>query len=237
MGKLLTQEEVDALLKGLSEGEIETEAPAKSEAEGIVPCDFFRQDPIIHGHMPAMGIVNETFARESTASLFQFMGRRVEVCVESFELVRYGEFARRLPERASLNVYRTNPLRGSCLFFFDAKLICLVVDVLFGGSGKLPVELQGRNFTPMEYRVIQRLLGICFRDLEKAWSMFGKMSFVHLRSETNPHFVNIVPPTEMVMASIFQVDLGLDQAVMGYCVPYSAIDPIKERLCGRGLPP
>ena len=233
MGKLLTQEEVDALLKGLSEGEIETETPAKTEAEGIVPYDFFSQDHIIHGHMPTMEIVNETFARESTASLFQFMGRMVEVSVESFELVKYGEFARKLPERASLNVYRTNPLRGSCLFFFDAKLICLVVDILFGGSGKLPVEMQGRDFTKMEYRVIQRLLGMCFRDLEKAWSTLGKMSFDHLRSETNPLFVNIAPPTEIVMASVFQVDLELDQAVMGYCVPYSAIDPIKERLCGR----
>jgi flagellar motor switch protein FliM len=233
MGKLLTQEEVDALLKGLSDGEIETEAAAKTEAEGVVTYDLFSKDHIIHGHMPTMEIVNETFARESTASWFQFMGRMVEVSVDSFQLVKYEEFVRKLPERVSLNVYRTNPLRGSCLFFFDAKLICLVVDILFGGSGKLPVEMQGRDFTTMEHRVIQRLLGMCFMELEKAWSALGKMSFQYIRSETNPHFVNIVPPTEIVMASVFQVDLELEQAVMGYCVPYSTIDPIKELLCGR----
>ncbi len=233
MGKLLSQEEVDALLKGLSDGDIETEAPPKPENPGVASYDFFSQDRILQEHMPTMEIVNEKFARASTASLFQFMGRMIDVSVEGFELLRYEEFIRKLPERASFDVYRQDPLRGSCLFFFEAKLISLVVDILFGGSGKLPVEFQGRDFSAMECRVIQRLLNLCFQDFEKAWSVVGKMSFHHLRSETNPQFVNIVQPSDLVLASHFKVDLELDQAVMGYCVPYASLEPIKDQLCGR----
>lgn len=233
MGKLLTQEEVDALLKGLSDGEIETEIAGESEGQGAMPYDFFSQDRILRGHMPTMEIVNEKFVRESTASWFQFMGRMIEVSVESFELVKYAEFLRKLPERASLNVYRMDPLRGSCLFFFQAKLVSMVVDILFGGSGKLPVEMQGKDFTSMEYRVIQRLLNLCFQDLKKAWSLLGEMSFHAARSETNPQFLNLVSSGEIVMTSVFQVDLELDQALMGYCIPYAAIEPIKEKLYGR----
>jgi len=233
MGKLLTQEEVDALLKGLSDGEIETEVAGGSDGQGVVPYDFFSQDRIVRGRMPTMEIVNERFARESAVSFFGFMGRTVEVTVDGFELIKYGEFIRKVPDRASFNVYKMDPLRGSCLFFFDAKLISLIVDILFGGSGKIPVEFHGRDFTAMEYRVIQRLITMCFQDLVKAWSLVKEMSFQSIRSETNPQFVNIVPAADIVLATVFQVNLELDQAVMGYCVPYAAIQPIKDILHGR----
>ncbi len=236
MGKLLTQEEVDALLQGLSDGEIETEGAEETGSREALPYDFFSQDHILHCHMPTMEIINEKFARQSTTSLFGFMGKMIEVSVGSFELLKYAELIRSLPERASFNVYGMDPLRGSCLFFFDAKLICLVVDILFGGSGRLPVEMHGRDFTTMEYRVIRRLLNMCFQDLEKAWSVVGEMSFRTLRSETNPQFVNIVPPDEIVMSSVFQVDMEHGQVVMGYCIPYSSLEPIKNKLCGNPSP-
>jgi len=233
MGKLLSQEEVDALLKGLSDGDIETETPQEPKNPAAAPYDFFSQDPILDRHMPTMEIVNEKFSRASTASLFQLMGKMIDVSVEGFELVKYEEFIRKLPEKASFDVYRQDPFRGSCLFFFEAKLISLVVDILFGGSGKLPVEFLGRDFTTMESRIIQRLLNMCFQDLEKAWSMVARTSFHHLRSETTPQFVNLVQPSDLVMASHFKVDLGPDQAVMGYCIPFASLEPIKDQLYGR----
>jgi len=233
MGKLLSQEEVDALLKGLSDGDIETETSQESDTPAAAPYDFFSQDRILDGHMPTMEIVNEKFSSASTASLFQLMGKMVDVSVEGFELVKYEEFIRKLPEKPSLDVYRQDPFRGSCLFFFEARLISLVVDILFGGSGKLPVEFLGRDFTTMESRVIQRLLNLCFQDLEKAWSIVGATSFHHLRSETNPQFVNLVQPSDLVMASRFKVDLDQDQGVMGYCIPFASLEPIKDQLYGR----
>ena len=233
MGKLLSQEEVDALLKGLSDGDIETEGPQEPDIPGAAPYDFFSQDRILDGHMPTMEIVNEKFSRASTASLFQLVGKMIDVSVEGFELVKYEEFIRTLPEKTSLDVYRQDPYRGSCLFFFEAKMISLVVDILFGGSGKLPVDFHGRDFTTMESRVIQRLLNLCFQDLQYAWTIVGETSFHHLRSETNPQFVNIVQPSDLVMASRFKVDLELDQVVMGYCVPFASLEPIKDQLYGR----
>jgi flagellar motor switch protein FliM len=233
MGKLLSQEEVDALLKGLSDGDIVTETPDAPNKAAAAPYDFFSRDLILDGHMPTMEIVNEKFTRASTASLFQLMGKMIDVTVEGFEIVKYEEFLRKLPEKASFDVYRQDPFRGSCLFFFEAKLISLVVDILFGGSGKLPVDFLGRDFTTMESRVIQRLLNMCFQDLEKAWSIVGGTSFHHLRSETNPQFVNLVQPSDLVMASRFKVNLDLDQAVMGYCIPFASLEPIKDQLYGR----
>ncbi len=233
MGKLLSQEEVDALLKGLSDGDIETEAPVEPETPEATSFDFFSQDRAVHARMPTMEVVNEKFAREATDALFEFMGRIVDVSVESFELLKYEEFLRKMPERASLDVYRADPLRGSCLYFFEAKMISLMVDILFGGSGRLVAEIKGRDFTTMECRLIRRLLQVCFRALERAWSVVGEVSLQQIRSESNPQFVNLVQPPDLVMASTFKVDMELDQAVMGYCIPYLSIDPVKDILYGR----
>ncbi|MEW6439836.1 MAG: flagellar motor switch protein FliM [bacterium] len=233
MEKLLSQDEVDALLKGISDGEVETENRPAHVDSGIRTYDFANQDRIIRGRMPTMEIINERFARDSTASLFRYLGRMAEVTVESFELIKFGEFLKKLPVPSSLNLFRTEPFRGSSLFFFDAKLIFLIVDVLFGGPGRSRMKIEGRNFTAIEQRIIKRLLDICFEDMKKAWSLLEEMTFRYVRSELNPQFANIVTPTDIVLATVFQVELEWDRAFMGYCIPYSTVEPVKDRLYGR----
>ena len=234
MEKLLSQEEVDALLKGVSDGEIETEARVEEDAgQGVKAYDFNSQDRIIRGRMPTMEIINDRFSRDATASLFRFMGRMAEVSAESFELIKYGEFIKKLPVPSSLNLFRMEPLRGSSVFFFDAKFIFLLVDILFGGPGRSRMKVEGRDFTTIEYRIIRKLLDMFLKDLESAWCLLEEMHFKYLRSELNPQFANIVAPTDIVLATVFQVELEWDQAYMGYCVPYSTVEPIKDRLYGR----
>jgi len=233
MDKLLTQEEVDALLKGVSGGDIETETCSAQEVVGARVYDFTSQDRIVRGRMPTMEIINERFARDATASLFSFIGRMAEVTVESFELMKYGEFLKKLPVPSSLNLFRTDPFRGSSLFFFDAKFMFLVVDVLFGGSGKSRMKIEGRNYTAIEERIILKLLDLVLDDLRKAWSILDEMSFRYVRSEMNPQFANIAAPTDIVLATTFQIELEWERSVMGYCIPYSTIEPVKDRLYGR----
>ncbi len=234
MDKLLSQEEVDALLQGVSHGEIETESPQSDDHDSSLKrFDFTNQDRIIRGRMPTMEIINERFARDATASFFRYIGRMVDVAVESFELVKFGELIKKLPVPSSLNLFRADPFRGSSMFFFDAKLIYLIVDILFGGPGRFRMKIEGRDFTAIEYRIIRRLLEMFFVDLEKAWSMLEEVKFVYQRSELNPQFANIVAPTDIVLASIFEVELEWDRSFMGYCIPYATVEPIKDRLYGR----
>ena len=233
MEKLLTQEEVDALLKGVSEGNIETEVCSAQEAVGVRAYDFASQERIIRGRMPTMEIIHERFSKDATASLFRFIGRTAEVTAQSFELLKFGEFLRKLPVPSSVNVFRTDPFRGSSLFFFDAKFTFLVMDILFGGPGTSRTKIEGRNLTAIENRIIRRLLDLVLDDLRKAWSIVEEMSFRCVRSELNPQLANIAAPTDIVLAAIFQIELELERATMGYCIPYSTVEPFKDLLHGR----
>lgn len=233
MDKFLSQDEVDALLKGLSDGELEADTEETAGSANVRSYDFTSQDRIIRGRMPTMEIINERFARVATASLFRFLGKMSDVALERFELVKYGEFVRKLPVPSSLNLFRLDPFRGLCLFFFDAKLIFLIVDVLFGGRGKSNAKVEGRDFTAIEYRIIRRLLDMFLQDLQKAWSLLGQVTPNYVRAELNPQFANIAAPTDIVLSSVFQVEMEWNRGFMGCCIPYSTVEPIKDNLYGR----
>ena len=60
-GDFLSQDEVDALLRGVN-GDEETQE-ASSEAEGVRPYNLATQERIVRGRMPTLEIINERLAR------------------------------------------------------------------------------------------------------------------------------------------------------------------------------
>ncbi len=233
MGKLLTQEEVDALLKGLSDGEIETDTPEEEPVRGVVTYDFGNRDRIMRGRMPTVEMINDRFSRGAAVSFSTFLGRMLEVTVDAFEILPYEEFMKKVPEKALFHLFRPEALAGNALLFFDAKLVFLLVDILFGGPGKFRVDVHGKEFSPMEQRVAGRLRDLSLRELEKAWSVIEAGTFEPGQTETNPEFLDMGGSEEIVLAATFLVDLEVDQALMGYCIPYAATEPVRERLYGR----
>ena len=104
------------------------------------------------------------------------------------------------------------------------------VDTFFGGDGRFPVKIEGREFTPTEMRVIQLLLRNVFNDLAEAWQPVMKLDFEYVNSEVNPHFANIVAPSEILVVSKFHVDLDGAEGDLHIVMPYAMIEPIREQL-------
>lgn len=227
--KVLSQEEVDALLKGMASGEVEVEE--KGEPQGVRPYDLTSQERIIRGRMPTMEAINERFCRLFRASLFNFLRRMVDVSVEELKMMKYGEFIKNVPLPASLNIFELSPLRGMGLLVFDANLIFLIVDNYFGGSGKFHTRVEGREFTALEQRIIRRLAGMALKDMEASWKSIYPLRFVYKRSEVNPQFANIVVPTEVVITTTYTLEIAESNPLkMMVCIPYPSVEPIKEKL-------
>ncbi len=231
--KVLSQEEVDALLKGMASGEVEVEKK-EEEPEGVRTYDLTSQERIIRGRMPTMEVINERFCRIFRTSIFNFLKKVVEVSVEELKIVKYGEFLKNIPLPASFNIFELSSLRGVGLLLFDANLIFLIVDNLFGGSGKFHTRVEGREFTFLEQRIIRRLTEMVLKDMEVSWRPIYPVGFVYKRSEVNPQFVNIVVPTEVVIATTFNLEIGESNPLkMIFCIPYPSVEPIKEILYSR----
>ncbi len=229
MQDLLSQDEIDALLNGVDSGSVATEAPPPAPGEAR-SFDFATQDRIVRGRLPTLEMINERFARLFRIGLFNMLRRSPELSVVGIEMAKFSEYTHSLFVPTSLNLVRVKPLRGTALFIFEPRLVYSVVENFFGGDGKLHTRIEGREFTPTEMRVVQLLLKQAFADLTEAWSPVMDMDFEYLNSEVNPHFANIVSPSEIVVVSRFKIDLEGGGGDLHITFPYSMIEPIRDQL-------
>jgi flagellar motor switch protein FliM len=224
----LSQEEVDALLKGVTGDQ--DEGGATEDESGIRPYNLATQERIVRGRMPTLEIINERFARLLRISLFNFLHRSAEVSIGPVRVHKYSEFIRNLVVPTNLNLIHMKPLRGTALMVFDPNLVFLLVDNLFGGDGRFHTRVEGRDFTQTEQRIIQRILGIVFETYAKSWEPVYPVEFEYIRSEMNTQFANIATPNEVVVATTFTIELGPVSGEMHFCTPYSMIEPIRDIL-------
>ncbi len=225
----LSQEEVDDLLKGVS-GEAD-DAKEETDDSGVRPYNLATQERIVRGRMPTLELINERFARLLRIGLFNFVRRSAEISVGPVRTTKYSDFIRNLVVPTNLNLVQIKPLRGTALFIIDPNLVFLIVDNLFGGNGQFHTRVEGRDFTPTEQRIIQRLLEIIFGDLEKSWAPVHEIKFEYMRSEVNTQFANIATPNEVVVVTTFNIEFGAAGGEFHICMPYAQIGPIRDLLC------
>ena len=227
MQDLLSQDEIDALLHGVDDGDIGPEEEV--DAAGIKSYDLTSNDRIVRGRMPTLEMINERFARYTRISMFNFLRRSADVASGGVQIMKFGEYIHTLYVPTSLNLVKMRPLRGTALFILDAKLVFKLVDNFFGGDGR-HAKIEGREFTPTEVRVVQLILTQVFNDMMEAWSPVIPVEFEYVGSEVNPAMANIVSPSEVVVVSTFHIELDGGGGDLHLTIPYSMIEPMREVL-------
>lgn len=235
MEKILSQDEVDALLKGLSDGDVEAAAPKQAvkieeTPSDIRPFDLTSQDRIVRGRMPTLDIINDRFAKIHRVSLSGSLRRMLDINVCPAEMIKFGEFTRTLPVPTSLHILKPDQLRGHALFMIESRLIFNLVDCFFGGSGRSSYKIEGRDFTSIEYRVINKVMKMALKDMDQAWEPISPVVFNYVRSEVNPQFAAIIPPTDVAIVVRFEVEMDRLMGRMAMVLPYSTIEPIRTKL-------
>ena len=233
MSSVLSQSEVDALLKGISGGEFDVDEEGSAGAGGdeeVIPYDLTSQDRIIRGRMPTLEIIHDRFVRMFRLTLSNALRKVVDISVRSTELIKFGEFLKTLPVPSSLNLFRMNPLRGNAIMVLETRLVFTLIDLFFGGTGELEVKAEGRDFSAIEQRMIKRVVTSALEDLQQSWRPVFPVQISFSRSEVNPQFVAIVPHSEVVVVVTFDVEMGRAPMSITLCIPYSMIEPIRAKL-------
>ncbi|MFO0752724.1 MAG: flagellar motor switch protein FliM [Thermodesulfovibrionales bacterium] len=228
MEDILSQDEVDALLKGISDGEVETEK--LEETSDVKAYDFTGQEKIVRGRMPSLDIANERLARNFRLSLSAAIRHMVDVTNVNVNITKFYDFMRGIPFPSSINIFKMEPLRGFGLLVFDAPMIFSLIEFFFGGTGKGYYKPEGREFTPIEQKIIHKVVLMFFDDMEEAWKPVYPMRPLYVRSEMNPQFVTIVTPVDVVIKVEFVLEIEGKQCKAFLCIPYGSVEPIKEKL-------
>lgn len=231
MSQILSQEEVDALLKGISGGEVDTDKGlAPDDAGEYAAYDLTKPDRAVK--LPKLVVITDKFCRTFRITLSNTLRKLAEIAFDSTEVQRFDEFLREIPVPANLNIFSMDPLRGYNILLIDSVLIFYFVDVLFGGTGTARTKVEGREFTSIENTVIRKMSRTILEDWGRAWESFVVVKAQYSHSEVNPQFAMIVPPNDIVITIKFNIEVENTSGVITLCMPFANIEPVKEKLAG-----
>jgi flagellar motor switch protein FliM len=230
MSEVLSQGEVDALLRGVGDGDVETETDVPDDEVEATGYDLTSQEKIIRGRLPTLDIINSMFSRLFRSTFTSMMRKSVDVSVVSTDSIKFGEFLRSLPLPSSLHIFRMEPFRGHGLMVIESKLVFTVVDNFFGGTGKDEAKITGRDFSFIEIRMIKNVVLAALEDIEKAWKPVHPVTTTYVRSEVNPQFAAIVPPEDLVLVLNFDIELETAAGALTICLPFASIEPVLPKL-------
>jgi len=224
---LLSQDEIDALLHGVDDGDVEVESD--SAPSDVQRYDLTSQDRIVRGRMPALERTNERFSRQLRSGFRAMLRRGLDVNYEGMQIQKFGEYFNSLFVPTSINVVRLQPLPGLALIVMDARLVFLMVDNFFGG-GRFHAKVEGREFTPAETLVVDKVLDTIFAELQKAWGGLAAIKVQLLQKEVSPDAAGIYNVNDIAVISSFNIEFDVSGGKLHVVVPYGMIEPIKDLL-------
>lgn len=229
MSEVLEQDEIDALLNGVQSGAVDTSPRAAGEAGAATAYDFSSQARIVRGKMPTLDMINERLARALRLSMFGMLKKPPEISVLGVTTQKYADYVPTLAVPTSLNLIRLQPLAGTGLMVFEAKLVYALIDIYFGGNGR-HTKIEGRDFTATENHIIQMLLDQVIAGVEEAWTPVLPAKVEYLSRETNPHFANLASATELVVVSRLRIEFDGRGGEFHVTLPFAMLEPLKDTL-------
>jgi flagellar motor switch protein FliM len=231
MSDLLSQDEINALLQGVDDGDIETEIDDFEDKGSAKQYDFSSQERIVRRRIPTLEMINERFSKSLRTSLFKFLHRSPEVFMSGIQIRKFSQYLDGLHVPANLNIIRFSPLRGRAIIEIEPSLIFTVVDNFFGGGGQFYSNAgEAREFTLTEMRIVQILLDMMFKNLKEAWKPVMELNFEFMSSEINPSFASIVGQEDIVVISKVNIALESGGGDINIVMPYAMIEPIRALL-------
>ena len=233
----LSQEELDALLAGLGDksGGEEPAVAAVASRPGkpgkLKPYDFRRPDRFSKDHIRTLEMVHDSFARFLQASLSTYLRSLVDAKVASVQQMTYEEFINSLQNPTSISQFTMEPLKGNAVVEINGELMFAMIDRVLGGPGVVPRKI--RDLTAIEIPVAERIIVRALDNLREAWQKVAAIVPKLENIDSNPHFVQIAAPSEIV--ALIAIDLKVrDQAGrMHLCLPYVVLEPIVPRLLAK----
>jgi len=226
--EILSQNEIDSLIHGMDDVFEQNKAPV--DEPGIHDkYDLASQDRIVRSRMPTLEIINEKFARYARSTLFNALRTTLDVDIIGVEIMKYMDYMYQLPVPTSINMVKAAPLKGTAMVILDPNLIFKMVDNYYGGIGR-HTKIEGREFTAIEQRLIEKVLNAIFKSLRDAWSSVIEFDFAYESMEVNPHMANTIPPSEVMVVSKFTFEIETGKGEVGIAFPYAMLEPIKDIL-------
>ncbi len=228
MGEVLSQDEIDNLLKALSTGEVDAQEISKQDEKIVKDYDFKRPAKFSKEHLRTLELIFEHYSRLISTNLPVYLRKNIQVSVASSETVTFSEFSNALSNPVILGIVNFQPLVGNIIVEMTANIGYAFIDRMLGGQGTSLEKM--RDFSEIELGIIDKILVVCTQLLREPWKNVLDISPVLERIETNTQFAQIIAPNEMIAIVTLNIKLGEVEGFMNICLPFMTLEPIIEKL-------
>ncbi len=228
MSDILSQNEIDALLKQLSEGDLDMDQIQGEDEKQVKNYDFSRPTKFSKEHLRTLEIIFEHYSRLISTNLPVYLRKNVQVTVASSETVTFSEFSNALSNPSVLGIVNFTPLNGNIIIEIATNLCYAMLDRMLGGSGQ-PLE-KSRDFSDIELTILQKLLVMFTQLLREPWKNVLEISPVLSRLETNPQFAQVIAPSDMIAIVTLNMKIGDVEGMINICLPFFTLEDVMDKL-------
>ncbi|MDR2180236.1 MAG: flagellar motor switch protein FliM [Synergistaceae bacterium] len=229
---VLSQSEIDSLLSALTSGSMDLESMTQDTGEyKIKVYDFKRPDKFSKDQLRAIQMIHESFARQLSTVMSTLIRSIVSAEVASVDQLAYEEFLNSLVQPTVIGTLEMHPFNGNALIEMNPNLVFSIIERLLGGKGEFTGK--ARELTDIEKTVIERVLMRMLELLEESWSTVVDVRFRFESMESNPFFVQICPPRDMVLLVIMKLKVGEVEGMISLCIPYFLMEPMVDKLSSQ----
>lgn len=228
MGEVLSQNEIDSLLKQLSTGELDVDEYKEEDNKTVKNYDFARPSKFSKEHLRTLEIIFEHFGRLLSTNLPAYLRKNVTVEVMNSEAVTYSEFSNSLSNPVLLGIINFAPLKGNIVLEIGDSLGYAIVDRMLGGVGE-PLE-KAREYSEIEISILERIIVVCVNLLREPWQNVVAIEPRLERIETNSQFAQIISPSEMTAIITMNIKIGNVEGLMNICLPFLTLESVMDKL-------
>ena len=228
MSDILSQSEIDNLLKQLSDGDLDVDQILGEDEKQVKNYDFSRPTKFSKEHLRTLEIIFEHYSRLVSTNLPVYLRKNVQVSVASSETVTFSEFSNALSNPSVLGIINFAPLNGNIIIEIATNLCYAMLDRMLGGSGQ-PLE-KSREFSDIELTILQKLLVMFTQLLREPWKNVVDISPVLSRLETNPQFAQVIAPSDMIAIVTLNMKIGDVEGMLNICLPFFTLEDVMDKL-------
>lgn len=214
-----------------------TLAPANTNEtppSDLVAFDFRSPGKMAREQVRSLEVAHETFARRWGTVLTNSLRALVHLELVGVQQITFEDYLRSMPNPVVLGVVDLAPLPGGALLEIDVPTGLAMVDRMLGGLGR-PIGV--RRPTELEAILLREIfedgagaIGETFRPFVEVEAQLSQIEF-------NPHLVQTISPSEMVLVLAYSVSIahgGRSDGLATVCYPFSLLQPAAERLGRAG---
>lgn len=228
MGEVLSQNEIDNLLAALSTGELDVEQMQENTAKQAKNYDFKRPAKFSKEHLRTLEIIYEHYGRLISTNLPVYLRKNIQVSVASSETVTFSEFTNALSNPVVLGIVNFQPLIGNVIIELASNIGYAMIDRMLGGQG-VPLDRM-RDFSEIELTIIEKLMVVCMQLMREPWRNVVDINPMMERIETNPQFIQVIPPSDMIAIVTLNIKIGDVEGLMNICLPYFTLETVMDKL-------